>query len=206
VHHATPESPRGARSGRNNNAQREPPAHGVEELTQRNVRSIQRLEAIEHRRRGKLDRIADRISEFAGSTGFLVAHVPWFGAWTAYNSWPGVDAFDPYPFTFLTLVVSLEAIFLSTFILISQTRAARVSDHRNQLDLQLDLLTEQENTKMLDLLESIAAKLGVDKRRDARLQALAQPTRLEKLAQLRAWNGRRVARRRKRHADLKNAR
>jgi uncharacterized membrane protein len=163
-------------------AQREPAARSVEEITERNIGSIRRLESIEHRRRGKLDRIADRVSEFAGSTGFLLVHVLWFGAWIAYNAWPGIDAFDPYPFTFLTFVVSLEAIFLSTFILISQTRAARISDHRNQLDLQINLLTEQENTEMLILMERRAAKLGIDGYPDANLRALEQPTRLEKLA------------------------
>jgi uncharacterized membrane protein len=161
----------------------EPRADSVADITARNVKSIQRIESAEQRKRTHLDRIADWICERAGSPPFLIAHVLWFGAWIAYNSWPGLDAFDPFPFTFLTLVVSLEAIFLSTFILISQTRAARISEHRNQLDLQINLLTEQENTKMLGLLESIAEKLGIDKHNDVRLRALEQPTRLENLAQ-----------------------
>ncbi len=160
------------------------PAHEprVEDLTQRNVRLIERLERIELRRRSALDRIADRVSEFAGSTPFLILHVLWFGGWIAYNAL-AADPFDPFPFTLLTMVVSLEAIFLSTFILISQTRATRISEHRNQLDLQINLLTEQENSVMLAVIERIAAKLGVDTPHDAKLQAMEQPTRLEKLAQ-----------------------
>jgi uncharacterized membrane protein len=78
------------------------------------------------------------------------------------NSWPGLAHFDPYPFTFLTLVVSLEAIFLASFILISQNYELRISDRRNQLDLQINLLTEQENTKMIQMLERIAKKVGAD--------------------------------------------
>jgi uncharacterized membrane protein len=72
---------------------------------------------------------------------------------------PGVDHFDPFPFTFLTLIVSLEAIFLSTFILISQNYETRLSERRNQLDLQINLLSEQE-TKMLRILERIAKRWG----------------------------------------------
>ena len=158
------------------------PARSVDELTERNVRSLQRLESIELRGRTTLDRIADGISATAASTPFLVAHVLWFGGWIAYNALPAFEPFDPFPFTFLTLVVSLEAIFLSTFILISQKRAARLSDHRNQLDLQINLLTEQEDTAMLKLLERVAEKLGVDPSGDATLHALKQPTRLERLA------------------------
>ena len=77
--------------------------------------------------------------------------------------------------------MSLEAIFLSAFILISQNYELRISDRRNQLDLQINLLTEQENTKMLQLLEQIAAKVGVDVSGDAELRFLKQVTHPEKL-------------------------
>ena len=171
-----------SKAGSENGKTKAPRVGSVDDLTERNVRLIQRLESAEQRRRGVLDRVADRISAFAGSSSFLVIHVVWFGAWMAYNSWPGVSAFDPFPYTFLTLVVSLEAIFLSTFILIAQTRSARISEHRNQLDLQINLLAEQESTKVLMLLESIAKKIGIDER-DPSVQILKQPTRLERLAQ-----------------------
>jgi uncharacterized membrane protein len=94
-----------------------------------------------------------------------------------------VTHFDPYPFTFLTLVVSLEAIFLSTFILISQNHETRLSERRNQLDLQINLLTEQENTKMLKILERIADKVGASTQDDPSLQVLEQSTRPEKLVE-----------------------
>ena len=99
------------------------------------------------------------------------------------NAAPGLPHFDPYPFTFLTLVVSLEAIFLSAFILIAQNRAAVLSERRNQLDLQINLLTEQENTRMLQLLSAVARKLDVAVRDDPSAEVLAQATRPETLAE-----------------------
>jgi uncharacterized membrane protein len=90
-----------------------------------------------------------------------------------FNLIPGVPHFDQFPFTFLTLVVSLEAIFLSTFILISQNLETRISKRRSHLDLQLNLLSEQENTKMIVMLHAIAAKVGADLTQDS--HALAPP-------------------------------
>src|SRR5204862_8125116 len=94
-----------------------------------------------------------------------------------------ISKIDPYPFTFLTFIVSLEAIFLSTFILISQNHETRLSERRNQLDLQVNLLTEQENTKMLKVLERIADKVGANTQDDPSLQVLEQSTRTEKLVE-----------------------
>src|SRR5215203_3112664 len=89
--------------------------------------------------------------------------------------------FRSFPFPFLTLVVSLEAVFLSTFILVSGNRRARMDERRNHLDLQIDLLTEQENTKMLTLLKQIAEKHGIDPDQDPSVAVLEQATRPEKL-------------------------
>ena len=147
------------------------------------MQAIQRLESEAQRGEGALDSLADRISAFCGSTPFLWVHVTWFAAWIGTNLALGRRGFDPYPFTFLTLVVSLEAIFLSSFILISQNRAARVSERRNQLDLQINLLTEQENTKMLELLQRIAGAVGAADDDDPSLEALEQATRPDKLAE-----------------------
>jgi uncharacterized membrane protein len=93
-----------------------------------------------------------------------------------------VKPFDPYPFNFLTLVVSLEAIFLSTFILISGNRQARLDERRSHLDLQINLLSEQENTKMLKLLQQIADKVGIECDGDPDISVLEQATRPEELA------------------------
>ena len=153
----------------------------ADDLTRDNVESMRRVEAQAMAKRTRADRMAAFVANFCGSMSFVWLHVLIFSTWLIMNSWPGLSHFDPYPFTFLTLVVSLEAIFLSAFILISQNYELRISDRRNQLDLQINLLTEQENTKMLQLLEQIAAKVGVDVSMDAELRFLKQITHPEKL-------------------------
>lgn len=92
---------------------------------------------------------------------FVWVHVIWFGAWALLNKVFKFYVFYPFPYTFLTLVVSLEAIFLSTFILISQNNETKLTERRNHLDLQINILSEQENTKMLEILQLIAEKVGV---------------------------------------------
>jgi uncharacterized membrane protein len=126
--------------------------------------------------------VAAGIARFCGQMNFVWVHVVLFAAWIGYNSLPWFKPFDPYPFTFLTLVVSLEAIFLATFVLISQNYEMRVSERRNQLDLQINLLAEQENTKMLQILERIARKVGAHVGDDPQVRALEQATRPESLA------------------------
>jgi uncharacterized membrane protein len=155
----------------------------VDELTEQNVRLIHRLESVAQKHLGRLDCMANAVSRFCGSSTFLAVHVVLFLVWIGANAWPGGHHWDPYPFTFLTLVVSLEAIFLSAFILISQNQAAKVSERRNQLDLQINLLTEQENTKMLKLLDGIAKKLDVQVEGDPSMQVLEQAMQPDKLAE-----------------------
>ena len=155
----------------------------VEDVTERNVQAILQLEEAAKTHRSNADRIADLIAAFCGSMIFVWVHVIWFGAWVFANTLLGIKPFDPFPFTFLTLIVSLEAIFLSTFILISQNHETRLSERRNQLDLQINLLTEQENTKMLRMLERIAEKVGAKTDDDPSLQVLDQATNPEKLVE-----------------------
>jgi uncharacterized membrane protein len=165
---------------------RRAPVHAprtVDELTAQNVAAIHRLEAAAQAHRGRIDLMADHVSRFAGSALFLALHVGWFTAWVLVNVVPGLRHFDPFPFTFLTLVVSLEAIFLSSFILISQNRAAEVSERRNQLDLQINLLTEQENTRVLKMLGAISKKLGVVVADDPSAEVLEQATHPDKLVE-----------------------
>ena len=106
------------------------------------------------------ERLSEWIALFAGSMLFVYIHVVWFALWILINT-VFKAAIDPFPFTFLTFVVSLEAIFLSTFILISQNHETQLTNRRNHLDLQINMLAEQENTKMLELLQEIAKKVGV---------------------------------------------
>jgi uncharacterized membrane protein len=155
----------------------------VEELTRRNVETILELEEAAKSSRSTSDRFASIIARFCGSMSFVWLHVVWFAAWIGLNTIPGRYHFDPFPFTFLTLCVSLEAIFLSTFILISQNHETRLSERRNHLDLQVNLLAEQENTKMLSLLNRIAEKVGVAIDDDPTVQVLEQATRPGKLVE-----------------------
>jgi len=86
------------------------------------------------------DRLADVITDFCGSMPFVVIHVIWFSWWVWHNT-TNINSFDPFPFGLLTLVVSLEAIFLATFILISQNRQGQISELRSELDYQVDSMS-----------------------------------------------------------------
>jgi uncharacterized membrane protein len=153
-----------------------------EDVTRQNVLAMRQLEEAAMAKRTGADRVAAAIARFCGQMTFVWIHVVIFAVWIGYNTLPWFKPFDPYPFTFLTLVVSLEAIFLSTFVLISQNYEMRVSERRNQLDLQINLLAEQENTKALQILERIAKKVGAHVSDDAQVRALEEATRPESLA------------------------
>lgn len=153
----------------------------VEQLTQRNIEVVRRLEEAANEERTASDRVARMVARFCGSMTFVWVHVIGFAGWIALNMVPGVKHIDPFPFTFLTFMVSLEAIFLSTFILISQNQDTRISERRNHLDLQINLLSEQENTKMLTMLQAIAEKVGAEIEPDDDVTVLAQETELEKV-------------------------
>jgi uncharacterized membrane protein len=155
----------------------------VEELTQQNVQTVTRLEQRAREDRTRADQVAEAIAAFCGSMAFVWLHVGWFGVWIAANMLPRFKHFDPFPFTFLTLCVSLEAIFLSTFIMISQNHETRLTERRNHLDLQINLLTEQENTKMMAMLVRIAEKVGAEVDDDPSIKVLEQSTRPDKLAE-----------------------
>ena len=153
----------------------------AEDLTEQNVDKVSQLEESAKQNRTSTDRIAEAIANFCGSMTFVWVHVIWFGGWILLNLIPGLPHFDQFPFTFLTLVVSLEAIFLSTFILISQNLETRISERRSHLDLQLNMLSEQENTKMITILLAIAEKVGADLTPDPHLEALREETMPERL-------------------------
>ena len=154
----------------------------VDELTNRNVKIVRKLEESAKQERTKADLVAERIANFCGSMTFVWVHIVWFGGWIGFNIIPGLPHIDPFPFTFLTLVVSLEAIFLSTFILISQNYDAKISERRNHLDLQINLLSEQENTRMLALLRAIAERVGCEIPHEPEIASLSEETDPERVA------------------------
>jgi uncharacterized membrane protein len=148
----------------------------------RNISAISRIEREALQKRTAAERLSDAIAYWAGSQASLVAHAVFFGVWIALNSrLTGLKAFDPFPFSFLTLIVSLEAIFLSLFILMSQNRMARQADQRGHLDLQIDMLAEFETTKMLQMLQCVCTHLKLPIADDPEVQRLAQRTEPESL-------------------------
>jgi uncharacterized membrane protein len=138
--------------------------------------NITRLQALRDELDSSKDfknRLADSITGWSGSMTFVALHVVWFAAWVAVNAgWTPLRAFDPYPFQLLTMIVSLEAIFLATFVLISQNREAEIQSERNELDLQIDLLAEYEVTRVLALVHAIAQHLGLKAGEDEELDEL----------------------------------
>jgi len=128
-----------------------------------NVQAIKRWEKTILLARSKAEQVSDWIACTAGSGPVLLLHVVWFGVWITVNAGVvrGIRPFDPFPFPFLTMTVSLEAIFLALFVLASQNRLTRQADKRSHLDLQIDLLAEREMTAVLQLLQDIAHHLSV---------------------------------------------
>jgi uncharacterized membrane protein len=157
-----------------------------QEPIRRNVRAVADLERQFLDNRSFSTRIGDWIARIAGSMGFVIFNALWYAVWIGLNSGllPGFEPFDPYPYTFLTLCVSLEAIFLSVFVLMSQNRMSRIDSLRNHLDLQINLLAEEENTKMLQMLVRIGERLGLDpETSDVELRDLEQETQVETLVE-----------------------
>jgi len=150
-------------------------ARSVAPAIERNISAMVAARQEVERARGIVARVANAITGFAGRPAFLALHVIWFGGWILWNvSLSSGNAFDPFPFGTLTTIVSLEAIFLSAFVLMSQNRDARIADQRADLDVQINLLAEHEITRLLRLTDAIAHRLGVDTTEIADLQDLKQ--------------------------------
>lgn len=149
-------------------------------VIERNIRTIIQLRLKETRDRGLQNRIADAITSFSGRMIFVYVHIIWFGVWILLNTGSfGVQPFDPFPYGLLTMVVSLEAIFLSTFVLISQNRFSREAEYRADLAMHIGLLTEHELTRVLQMLDVIQDKLGIENSKDSELADLEMETRPE---------------------------
>ena len=123
------------------------------------------FEAKSLRTRSLLTQVSDRLTEICGSTTFLVLHILWFTSWIIINTgnFPPIAPFDPYPFGFLTLIVSLEAIFLALFILVSQHRQSYTTTIRDEVHMGVSLIIEEEITKILGVLAEIRREMGIKK-------------------------------------------
>lgn len=148
------------------------------------IEAVAQIEHAAHDARSRMDNLAAAITRAAGTGRSIGLHLSWFSAWLIVNLHlvPGVAPFDPFPFNLLTTFVSLEAIFLTLFVLISQNRMSDEADKRAQLDLQVNLLAEKEATMILQMLQDISQHLGLT-RSTIELQDLIKETKVEELAQ-----------------------
>ncbi len=153
---------------------------GISQVIERNIRTILRLRAEEARERPAQEKAADALTYFSGTMIFVYLHVIWFVGWVILNTGKvGIRPFDPFPYGLLTMIVSLESIFLSTFVLISQNRMREEDMERAELDMHISLLTEHEITQMLQMLEEIQNKLGISTAANRELPDLEKETRPE---------------------------
>jgi uncharacterized membrane protein len=137
-------------------------------VIQMNIRKINQVRANTMRDLGLQDRVANVMTTFSGSMHFFYFHIVWFLGWILCNTGAfGVAAFDPFPYGLLTMVVSLEAIFLSTFVLISQNTLGKEATRLSDLGLQTGLLTEHEMTRALQMLRAIQTKIGISSDEDS---------------------------------------
>ncbi len=151
---------------------------------------IAELERHSEEHRGLVDHIADIIANFSGTMTFVFLHVLWFAIWFLINTGvlPIAPRFDPYPFILLAMIVSVEGVLLSTFVLMKQNRMQYKSDARDHLNLQIDLLAEKEVTKTLQLLRAICRRLDIPETEyDLELDEMTSVTSVDLLAtQIRA--------------------
>jgi uncharacterized membrane protein len=163
-------------------SRRDRPDSQLAGVVERNIQSLVKLRLEKEREKSVQAHIADALTRFSGSMLFVYVHAVWFGGWIALNvGWLGRTPFDPFPFSLLTLIVSLEAIFLSTFVLISQNHAGAIADKRAELDLQINLLSEHEITRLLVLMDAVADHLGVDLSKKPELEELKRDVPAEKV-------------------------
>src|SRR4051812_21230521 len=147
-----------------------------------NIRALIEMRRREDRNRSLQLRTADAIMRFTGSIGFIWVHVALVAAWLLINNGVlGVRPFDPAPFTMLAMVASVEAIFLSTCVLVTQNRMASASERRAELDLQISLLSEHEITRLVRMVDAIAARVGVEGARDPELAELKEDVEPERV-------------------------
>jgi uncharacterized membrane protein len=156
----------------------------MNEVIARNIQTLLDKRQGEERQAGVEQRLADAITRFSGSMPFVYLHAVFFGCWIVVNlgwvAWTGVRPFDP-SFVVLAMIASVEAIFLSTFILISQNRMSALAERRADLDLHISLLAEHEITRILQLVSRLAERVGLEEGLDPELSELKRDVAPEKV-------------------------
>lgn len=177
----TPTSPDPAASGETEN--QTPSGSEPQEVDRRGrrrhgiSRAFKAIKAEHAAHRTPMDMFSESLIRIASSTPFLIAHVIGFAVWIAWNTGviPNVKVFDPYPFGMLTMVVSLEAIFLSIFVLMTQSKESAIAELREELTLQVNLRMEEEVTKTLHLVAGLYTRLGHTLAADPELEKMLEP-------------------------------
>ncbi len=142
---------------------------------QTNIAALREDRELADRSRTIGERLADAVTAFAGSMYSVAFHLLLYGGWLIYNAgFLPVEPFDPFPFVMLAMMASVEAIFLTTFVLISQNRNAAIAERREDLGLQVSLLTEHEITRLAQLVDLMASRLGVEDREKPELTDIKQ--------------------------------
>lgn len=164
------------------------------DVMQRNIRTVLERRQAEDRDKSLQLRVADAITRFTGSMMFVYIHLVLFASWIVANlPFVPLPKFDP-SYVVLAMSASVEAIFLSTFVLISQNRMAEQADKRADLDLQVSLLAEHEVTRLITLVKQIAAKLELDESHNPELNELEKDVQPEKVLDALAENQRAINR------------
>src|SRR3954465_5294094 len=158
------------------------PAAGMAGVVERNIQALIARRVDEERQLGWQERLADRITRFSGSMRFVYLHLVLYGLWVAINlGWiPFIPKFDP-TFVVLAMEASVEAIFLSTFILITQNRMSADAAKKADLDLQVTLLAEHEITRLVAMVKEIGDRLGIEAAKEPELDELRQDVAPEKV-------------------------
>jgi uncharacterized membrane protein len=137
------------------------PERSIEALTRRNVAIIAEMERAAAQVRTRGDRVADRLAAWVGSWTFLITQSVILIVWIAFNLVAWIAHWDPYPFILLNLVLAFQAAYAAPILMMSQNRQAKLSERRNHLDLQINMLAEQETTEILRLLRLLCEHSGV---------------------------------------------
>ena len=150
-------------------------------IVERNIQALLERRKKEEERKSTEERVADTITRFTGSMLFVYIHLVLFGLWIIWNlGWLGLKPFDP-TFVVLAMFASVEAIFLSTFVLISQNRMNIQADKRADLDLQISLLTEHEVTRLITLVTAMAKKMEIEDAHHPEMAELSKDVHPEKV-------------------------
>ena len=147
------------------------------------IEEIVKLEKNEEKSLSFASKIAKNITDFSGSMKSVFLHVLWFSIWIIVNTnLTGIKPFDPFPFSLLTMIVSLEAIILTSLVLLTENKQSQQADKRAKIDLVVNMIAESENTTTLQMLKNIQQKLGIKSRESDEAKSLFKRTEIKRIS------------------------